>query len=236
MPLHRSRRSASNSISPLSISFTDFYSDPLNLSSYSDTSANIGSLPTASQRRYIFVGTYTSGGVTDGQIPNSVTINGVSATNIDHQETNDSNAVGVGIWYAEVPTGTTGVTVSMALPTTCSRGGMYYWTVYSDSDGIAVRTALKTNLPSTSPSLTNVAGNSGDVVIAIAGYYAATTRSLGGDVFSGEDFNDNIEVDVGAIGASLAVISSFTGGTVTLNENGSEEGLVVVTIKPANAP
>lgn len=79
--------------------------DPANLTTYTFSSESLGA---ADANRYIIVGVVARKGGTTGCSITSVTIGGVSATEILDQANTDSNCDVAGLYIANVPTGTTG--------------------------------------------------------------------------------------------------------------------------------
>jgi hypothetical protein len=147
--------------------------------------ASVG-LGTADTNRHIFVGISVTSG---GNQPASVSIGGVSATEIVNARTTFGGVRFLSIWYAKVPTGTTGNIdlAGVGAPANVRIGvwsmiGVATVTIYdSDAQSASGTTVLSRTLTALQP-------NVGAMSIIMASE-ASSFTSFGGDMAATPDFN-----------------------------------------------
>jgi hypothetical protein len=137
------------------LTFTHSASDPSNLTTYTYSTVALG---TESADRKILLAVHTNA---DGPgIPTSAVINGVSATLL-------SNTTGLGLFIADVPTGTS-VTITATFSTTASRSAIGVWSLKGVSRPSDIFTNLSTGTGTVAS--TSVTARRGDAVVAIVSH------------------------------------------------------------------
>jgi len=144
-------------ITPLTVTYTDSSGTGSNSSSYSFASKSIGAAPSAGQRRFIVV---TAGAL--GSSPRdvtSITVGGVGCALLTTYQPGGGGFHRIG--WVEVATGTT-ATIVLNTSGTMDIAGIGVWAIYSDTNGISVRSEDGGSVTTESMDLNVVAG---DVVI-----------------------------------------------------------------------
>lgn len=181
-------------------------------STLTTASANLGTTSGFTTRRII--ATVSAVDSFGGTTMNSATINGVSAT--IHDQVELGSGPFAAILSADVPTGTTGVTITMTFSGSVFGGGAT--AIYSVDDALLVSTTPSTgkNTASavTTVSTTAITQSVGGFVVTTAGLnitptgFAVTGQTT--DAFGGANRNINTHLAPIASGGSLAVVSTWT--------------------------
>lgn len=146
------------------VEFTHSASSSSNLTTYTYTSVALG---TETADRKVVVAVHTDA---DGPTPIGAVVNGVTATLL-------VNRLGVGLFIADVPTGTS-VTVTTTFDVTAARAAMGVWTLKKLSRPADVYTNVNSGIGLT--ATTSVTAREGDAVIA-----AVSHRNTTGLTWSG---------------------------------------------------
>lgn len=189
------------------------------LSTYTFTSASIG---TASTGRVIIVGVGGSNVTVAAITITSVTIGGVSATEISDNRSGQSYC---GLYSLQVDTGTT-ADIVVTWSGVMSACGIGVWAAYN----LLSSTPTDTGTDSASDPLnTTIDVSAGGVVVAYTENYAGSTPS---NVWTGvtEDFDKVIRAAAfaGQSGASGAFTTSQTGLTIDVNPSVFTNGILQV--------
>jgi hypothetical protein len=176
-------------------------SDGADLTTYTFSSQAIG---TAAADRYVIVGV---GGANTGSNPSSVTIGGVSATNV--VQTNGGIHSG-SLWIALVPTGTT-ANIVVVWPSGLNRCGIGVWSATGLS-GTAANDTASSNASPGSATVATLAGGFaiGYAFIGYAGTGVSWTNLTGRFAVSVEAGISNSGADVATVGGNLAVTATYT--------------------------
>lgn len=144
---------APTNYTPSAVTYTYSTSTSTNFVTYTYTAVALG---TESADRRIVVAGHTD---VAGPTPISATVNGINATLV-------VNASGVGLFIANVPTGTS-VTVTVTYSTTAARAALGVWALTNVSRDAAMSTNVATGTGTVATSTISVAGGSA-VVAAVS--------------------------------------------------------------------
>ena len=189
----------------ITFSFQGSKNDGTDATTYNLTPFDLGT-EDATRRILVAVG-YGDGSET--ATLDSMTVNSVSASVLSgtHVRNGTSN---VAFWIADVPTGTTGVTISLTFSGAVARVAIGAYAIY-DAAGTASDTVTSTASPL---SFSSIVKPDGAAVFATAYKFNSTS----GFVWTGltEDFDADVEVD------SISSASSLTpGATIEASLNGA---------------
>lgn len=202
-----------------SITFADSATDATDASVYTFTSIGVG---TANSNRFVVAALSFSDdtGHADGYGPTSVTIGGVTATEILSSSRNDKRGteeLGVSLWYAPLPTGTTANIVA-TYPDTLNNCACATWALISDT-GAATQAIDTGGDIMTQKSLTLSPSGATIGIVCIMVKTAASSPSVtwtGGSTET-EEFDSVIETYYAFAGVTLTGL-----GTTTANFSTSD--------------
>ena len=187
----------------ITFSFLQSATDTADLSEYTFSSQSLGA---ADSDRYIIVGAIArkAGAATS---VSSVTIGGVTSTELLDISNSDSNSNNAGLFIANVPTGTTGDVV-VTYGATMVRCAIGMWRILGIEDGTPYDSDSST---ASDPSVSlDIPADGATVGMAISN--SATTATWTGIT---EDFDGTLESFVTYTGASDSDMSEETGRTLT---------------------
>jgi hypothetical protein len=207
--------------SSASITYTDKGEDSVNRTTYTFSTKSLGS---AAADRKIIVGV-SAGGSSSGVTLNSVTVGGISATQIVATTDGENMAQ---IWVASVPTGATG-NVVLTFSTDKGRCGIGLWAMYGASS-----TATDTGFATANPSSDTLNISAGGVAVGVYSLSQSTDRTTTWTNLT-EDYDAVVESGGGThSGASASFASAQTGLTITGTPNNTttEECFVIASFPP----
>ena len=201
-----------------SYSYLTEVEDTSNAATYNFSSVSFG-VPSAS--RQIIVG--TCGVIGSGQTISSVTIGGVSATQVV-QASNGGQPCG--LFIANVPTGTSG-TVSVTFSTTMGRAHIGVWRMVA-ANSAAAEDTISLGLGSSGSQSGTIDVSANGVIIA---YGIGNNTGNHGWTGVNEDFDTTVESLHAVSGASIQLGSAEIGRTITADpgSGSSVYGLVAAS-------
>lgn len=208
------------------VTYTDTEVNSANQQNYTFNSVSFG---TEDADRYIFVGAYSNGASGGGGTVSSMTIGGVGATLASGGLNPSDNTIYCAIWYAAVPTGTTG-TVQVNHSDTRGRCGITVWNVTTASltlDDTSLLGTSVTSNPSVSDTL-NVP--TGGYVLAAAG--TSNSNAITGNTWTGTTQDTWTVVESNAyVGASTASVpGGETGRSIGLSLTSTSSEIVYTAL------
>lgn len=183
---------------------------------YTFSSQNLG---TAAADRYIFVGVTSRSSGTTNTI-NSVTVGGVTATQVELQRTVTTVVNMAGLYIAAVPTGTTGDVV-VTFNATTLRCGIGMW----GATGLASATATDSDVSSANAPTYAIDVVAGGFAIGVA--YGADNNAPGATTWTGitEDYDGVSEGTNVNTGASDTFETTQTNLTITATFSDPDSGV-----------
>lgn len=171
-------------------------------------------LGTAAADRKILAGVFSNAGT--GADPTSVTINGVTATKLAGASGSIQGS-NYSWWIADVPTGTTGVTIAVSWGSARSRAGVAVWPIY----GAGTVTLDAVSSGPANPANINIAADRYVFAMSHIRHSAQYYFGIGDDYFSSASLGHSITADVtGFTGITYRTRQAVdSGGTVNQLES-----------------